>query len=353
MGHRASRRPNVSVVLAASDGADHLVRAVESVLNQSYSDFELLTVDCASHDRTASILSSFHDRDIRVEVIERDDSALASGAVEALDRARGAYVMFVRPEDWLAPNALGNLVEFAEEHRLDIAAPMRSDDVWDARDRSSSSQHRRAAACVLDGRDAVRHGMSDLYEQGLLSQATGLLIERMRAVDHRLALATDDEGLGFVIACLEDAERIGACDTACYHRVAFGKKGQRTFDPAFMSRCANEHTQMMGLVRRWGLDCDPDVVVPLHRRHVRRLIECIDNTTVGKSRVSSIERLGRVQEMLNAEDARASLAAVKPAASDFGIMYKPMTQGNAAACCMGSHLREFARQSHLPLFAQR
>lgn len=335
--------------MAVHDGADHLVRAVESILNQDFADFELIIADCASTDRTPSILSNFHDRDIRVELIERDDPGLAEGVVAAIDASRGSFVMLVRADDWLAPNALGSLVELAEDHRLDMVVEDRSEDLWDPKDRSSSSQRLTAGACVLEGRAEVRHGVPALYEQGLLSQATGLLIERGRAFDHRLALSVTDEGLAFVVSCLEDAERVGVCDASCYHCVSTSVRGQRPFDPAFAARIADEHAQMMGLLRTWGLDHDAAATVPVHRHHVRRLIECIDNAIMGSSRISSIERIGRVQEILDAEDARASLAAVQPAAEDFGIMYKPMAQGNAASCCVSARLRDFVRSAHLPL----
>ena len=46
---------------------------------------------------------------------------------------------------------------------------------------------------------------------------------------------------------------------------------------------------------------------------------------------------------------RDSLAAVASDSREFGIMYKPMAQGNAQGCCFGARLRELARISHLPL----
>lgn len=349
MAHHASKRPCVSVVMAIHDGDRHLVRSMESILNQSFSDFELICVDCDSSDRTPSILERFRDRDIRVDILTSASDDVSAGLVAGIDEARGFYLMLVRPDDWLAPEMLGQLVRPALEEDLDMVLPPRSEDVWDARERSCESKLRRASASTWTTRAALRHAVGNLYEGGLLSQAGGILVERERALSGRLSLSGDDDGFGYVIACLEDAESLGVTQDACYHAVTFGTKGNVPFDPTFADRCSSEHRQMMELVSRWGLDHDLDVVVPVHRRHVTRLIQCIDNASVGHSRISSIERIGRVQDMLDSEDARASLAAVEPAASDFGIMYKPMSKRNAAGCCMGARLRELARISHLPL----
>lgn len=349
MAHRAAKRPRVSLILAVRDGAGHLVRTVESVLNQSFADLQLVVADCASTDRTASILESFHDRDIRVELVRMDGPDRAPALRAALDAARGSGVVFMGQDDWLAPGFLEQLVSFADDGRLACAFPVRCEDAWDKRGEACATRRRQAPASVLEGRPAVRRGVLDLYERGIVAGAAGVLLDRGLVLERRAALDADESGLALVASCLEDAERVGVCEGACYHAVTFGVGGARPFDPGFAARCAREHGVMMGLLDRWGLRHDPAAAGPVHRRHVRRLIECIDNASVGSSAISSIERMERVQDIIDAEDAQASLAAVAPAAREFGIMYKPMAQRNAPGCCMGSRLREIARVSHLPI----
>lgn len=334
--------------MAVHDGAEHVVRALESVLNQPFGDIELVAVDCASADRTASILERFHDRDIRVELLHRDDEDIERGLVEGIESTRGSYVMLVRPDDWLATELMGMLVRAALEHDLQLVFPARSEDLWDPKGHSITSTQINSETDAWCDRASARRAVVSLYETGLISQAAGVLVARDRACSHRAALTLADDGFGYIAACLDDAERVGTVEKPAYHAVSFGKKRVRPFDPSFAARCTTEHSLMMGLLARWGLDRDPEVVGPVHRRHVRRLIECIDNASVGGSRIPSAERLGRVQEMLDDEDARASLAAVQPASREFGIMYKPMTRRDAAGCCVSSRLREFARISHLP-----
>ncbi len=325
------------------------MRAVESILNQSYSDLELIVADCASRDRTPSMLESFHDRDIRVELLRREEDDLDAGMEAGMEAARGAGIMLVRQDDWLSPGMLERMVAVSGGRNVDLVFPARSEDLWDARERSCTARARRMSDSLLDGRAELHHAIGDLFERGVVSQAFGVLVERDRALDHRLSLKDGDDGFSYVLACLEDAETVAVADGPCYHSVAFGAGGTRPFDPAFSVRCADEHRGMMGLLKRWGIDHDLDAVIPVHRHHVRRLIECIDNASIGSSRISSIERIGRVQDMIDDEDARVSLAAVQPSSDEFGIMYKPMTKRNAAGCCMGSRLRELARISHLPL----
>ncbi|WP_204615959.1 glycosyltransferase [Collinsella tanakaei] len=350
MAHRVSKCPCVSVVMAVRDGAGHLARSVESILNQSYTDLELIIADCASRDRTPALLQGFHDRDIRVELVERDDGDIAGGMAAALDRARGSFVLFMRQDCWLAPDALEPLAACARDDALDMAFLGRLEDAIDSKGRVASTTERRVDAGVWGRDDGFYRAAAKLYERGLLSDAYGVLIARGIAAAHRDLLAVgEDEGFPFMAACVGDAERIGVSGGPGYHDVVVTPGASIPFNPAYAVRCAHEHRLMMDLLRSGGADADPEAVTAVHRRHVRNLIDCIDNASVGSSGISASERLSCVQSMIDDEDVRDSLAAVEAMSGEFGIMYRPMSQRNAAWCCMGSRLREFVRMSHLPL----
>lgn len=349
MAHRAPKRPRVSVIMAIHDGASTFARAADSVLNQSCSGVELVVVDCASRDRTPSMLESYRDRDIRVESVTLDTDDVLVGFRRGLHEARGSYVMFMRQADWLAPDALSALVDSAEADELQMVFASRSEDVWDRRRESCRARLLDLDRHVWTSDDDIRHAVGTLYERGLFDTAAGVVVERELARQRPEVPSTVDQGFAFVLACLRDAVRMGTVDGPLYHAVVFETDGREPFDPDLAERCSYEHAQMMSLVAQWGMDTDPEVAAPIHRRHVRRLIECIDNASVGTSSSSSQERLARVQHMLDAADTRDSLAAVASDSREFGIMYKPMAQGNAQGCCFGARLRELARISHLPL----
>jgi glycosyltransferase involved in cell wall biosynthesis len=102
--------PEVTVLLAVNDGADYIGDAIDSVLAQTFDDFELLIVDDASNDETMNVVRSFDDPRIRVLRNERN-----LGQVPSLNRglheARGAIVARLDHDDVSRPDRLERQVE--------------------------------------------------------------------------------------------------------------------------------------------------------------------------------------------------------------------------------------------------
>ena len=112
----ADRAPRVSVVMAVRNSARHLAEAVESILAQTYEDFEFLIVDDASDDETPEILNGFASRDGRIRII-RNDANIGPypSANRALATARGDYIARIDADDRCAPDRLTRQVTFLEE----------------------------------------------------------------------------------------------------------------------------------------------------------------------------------------------------------------------------------------------
>jgi GT2 family glycosyltransferase len=106
-------KPTVTVLLAVHDGEPYLRQCVDSVLGQTFGDFELLIVDDASCDSTPAILASYDDPRIRVL-----RNAANLGQVPSLNRglreARGDYVARIDADDWCRPPRLARQVEVLE-----------------------------------------------------------------------------------------------------------------------------------------------------------------------------------------------------------------------------------------------
>lgn len=83
----------------------YLHQCVDSILNQSYQNLEVILVDDGSPDRCGAICEEFAERDARVRVIHKENGGLSSARNAGLDVARGEYISFVDSDDWLEPDA--------------------------------------------------------------------------------------------------------------------------------------------------------------------------------------------------------------------------------------------------------
>jgi glycosyltransferase involved in cell wall biosynthesis len=149
--------PTVSVCVPTYNGAAFLEETLESVLGQTYEDFELVVVDDASTDATLDIARSLADERIRVVVNDERIGASANFA-RAVSLARGTYVKLLCQDDTLYPECLGRQVaamEAGAAHDVVLVGCKR--DIIDERGRVIyGSRGWRTASGIVDGAAAIR-----------------------------------------------------------------------------------------------------------------------------------------------------------------------------------------------------
>lgn len=113
----ANASPKVSVVLPVYNGEPYLPEAIESILNQTFNDFEFIIIDDGSQDKTWQIANTYAEKDRRL-VLYRNPSNL--GLIKSLNKglelARGKYVARQDADDISLPDRLAKQVEYFEQH---------------------------------------------------------------------------------------------------------------------------------------------------------------------------------------------------------------------------------------------
>lgn len=103
--------PLVSVIIPVWNTGEDVVRMVESVLNQTFSDFELLLIDDGSTDNTLEILYRIRKGDSRVKVYTKPNGGPSSARNLGLEKVTGKYIQFYDADDNIAENALSTVME--------------------------------------------------------------------------------------------------------------------------------------------------------------------------------------------------------------------------------------------------
>ena len=112
--------PKVSIIVPVYNAEKSIGRCIDSILNQEYTDFELLLMDDGSKDASGAICDEYAAKDARVKVIHKANSGVSDTRNQALDLAGGTYLQFLDADDWITPNATRLLVEAAEQHHCDM-----------------------------------------------------------------------------------------------------------------------------------------------------------------------------------------------------------------------------------------
>lgn len=113
-------KPNISVIVPIYKVEPYLRRCVDSLLQQTCENFELILVDDGSPDNCGAICDEYAAMDDRVRVIHKPNGGLSDARNAGLEIARGEYIAFVDSDDWVAPEFLERMLEAMRETGADI-----------------------------------------------------------------------------------------------------------------------------------------------------------------------------------------------------------------------------------------
>ncbi|MCQ4948498.1 glycosyltransferase family 2 protein [Bittarella massiliensis (ex Durand et al. 2017)] len=113
--------PTISIIVPVYKVEAYLDRCVQSILNQTFSDFELILVDDGSPDRCGQMCDVYAQGDRRVRVIHKKNGGLSDARNAGIDAARGEYLGFVDSDDEIAPDMYESLYRLLQEGDADLS----------------------------------------------------------------------------------------------------------------------------------------------------------------------------------------------------------------------------------------
>lgn len=102
--------PRITVIIPIYNAESILRRCLDSILAQTFTDFECLLIDDGSKDRSGEICDEYARKDSRVKVFHKENGGVSSARNVGLDNARGEWVTFVDSDDWTGERLLSNLI---------------------------------------------------------------------------------------------------------------------------------------------------------------------------------------------------------------------------------------------------
>ena len=93
--------PQISVIVPVYNVEKYLTQCIESILSQTYQEFELLLIDDGSEDNSGSICDHYSNIDSRVHVFHKENGGVSSARNMGIEHAKGEWVCFVDSDDWI------------------------------------------------------------------------------------------------------------------------------------------------------------------------------------------------------------------------------------------------------------
>lgn len=110
----------ISVIIVVYNAEKSIKRCIDSIINQTYKDFELIIINDGSTDGTLDIISSYEKNDARIIIISRENLGVARSRQEGLDISSGEYSIFVDADDWVEPDFLEVMMSKAVSSMADM-----------------------------------------------------------------------------------------------------------------------------------------------------------------------------------------------------------------------------------------
>lgn len=113
--------PKVSVIIPVYNVEKYLRECLDSVINQTLNDLEIICINDGSTDGCLDILNEYASRDSRIRIINKENGGLSAARNDGIMQATGEYIGFVDSDDWISPDFYENLYSAAVKYKADIA----------------------------------------------------------------------------------------------------------------------------------------------------------------------------------------------------------------------------------------
>ena len=221
----------VSILVPVYNSEKYLRQCLDSIVNQTYKDLQVVIVDDGSKDNSLSICREYADKYEFIEVYHQGNAGVASARNALLDKARGDYTIFIDSDDWIELDMIEGLLHYIAEYDLDIVI---CGSVSEYNDSATAVDTSYCSPLIDNREEAVKKFI-------LHKELNGSLCNKLvrTSLFHNLRFAQDiwyGEDALMMWQVLQRVNRIGSMPTPYYHyRMNDASISHQTFGPQKMS----------------------------------------------------------------------------------------------------------------------
>lgn len=228
--------PKVSVIVPIYNAEDTLKRCVDSLLAQTFKDYEIILVDDGSPDRCGAICDEYAQKDSRIKVIHKPNGGVSSARQCGIDHAQGEFTIHADPDDWVESDMLRALYDKAKETQADMVICDFYENTYKGQKYIKQEQESFLSKDLL----------KDLFLSSLMGSTWNKLIRKRLYTDNNILFPREIsfcEDKYVIAAILQHDIEVAYLPQAFYHYV-------RELNQKSLSRNYNEKTYQKDLIRR-------------------------------------------------------------------------------------------------------
>lgn len=320
--------PFLSVIIPAYNVAQFLPRALDSLLGQTESDFELIVVNDGSTDKTGAICDQYAAQDVRVRVVHQTNEGAHAARNAGIALATGTYLYFMDGDDWAEPDMLAAMRAVAEKTNADLIVFGFYIDTYHGKGKPTRERKTLSDAFYPDA-TSFRRAAAALFDQNLLYPPWNKLYKTSRVrAENILFRKTKWDDFPFNWEYVRDVQTVAVDARAFYHFIRGLRLSETSgYFSGMREKREEEHAALVELYTHWGLSNDPSAREFLARRYVERTFGVLENIACKNSPLSAREKRMEMKDVIQSRAVRKGLAYAKPHSMHMKIMLKTIAAG--------------------------
>lgn len=141
----------ITVIIPVYNVEKYLTACIESVVNQTYQDLQIILIDDGSMDASPQICDKYAEEDHRIVVIHKVNEGVSKARNVGLDLAEGKYVMFVDSDDWIEPHCIQSMIDLMKTYLVQIVSAQ----FYINDDKGNQIPSRNVVEKVISGEEAL------------------------------------------------------------------------------------------------------------------------------------------------------------------------------------------------------
>ena len=218
----------ISVVIPIYNAEKTIAKCIDSILCQTYQDFEILLINDGSLDNSEEVCLKYVEKDKRVHYIKKENGGVSTARNRGIDEAKGEYISFIDSDDWIEPDTLQVLLNSAIASNADVVIPRSRMVFCDAQGNFDKYVYNEDDYDLVVTKDTIRDEFEHLRESWALYSTCGRLYSKKHLDKYNIRFDKDIkvlEDLCFNLDFIKQAKTISHISNVVYNFLVLGIEG--------------------------------------------------------------------------------------------------------------------------------
>lgn len=245
----------VTVIIPIYNACDYIRPALDSVLEQTFSDYEVICVDDGSTDRSLDIIKEYQQRYSRIRIVTETNAGPGLARNNGLRRARGEYVVFLDADDFFEPTLIQDMYEEVKSKDLDIV--IAEYDIYNSKKAvfraNAESNH---GGIYADGKVTSKNEYPDVILQSNTGSAWNKMFRKSFLIEKKITFLEEVkmfEDVYFTVCALAFAERVGKVDKILMHHRVYSEQSRARLFKRYFAQVPAVYEKIKAFLMKGGM----------------------------------------------------------------------------------------------------